>query len=88
MLTSGTELLFASGPTVTIVGADPSDPSQTIIDAAGTPAIPRRVIEVDSGRGATLKNVEIKGGLSAERRGRDQRRPERHLRRRWRRDPQ
>ncbi len=66
MLTSGTELHVTSGPTVTIVGADPSDPSQTIIDAAGTPAIPRRVIEVDSGRGATLQNVEIKGGQTAD----------------------
>jgi hypothetical protein len=65
-LTTGTELHVTSGPTVTIVGADPSDPSQTIIDAAGTPAIPRRVIEIDSGRGATLQNVEIKGGQTAD----------------------
>ena len=64
-LTSGTELHITSGPTVTIVGADPSDPTQTVIDAAGTPAIPRRVLEVDSGRGATLQNLEVKGGLSA-----------------------
>jgi hypothetical protein len=64
-LTSGTELHIASGPTVTVVGADPSHPEQTVIDAAGTLAIPRRVIEVDSGRGATLQNLEVKGGLSA-----------------------
>ena len=65
-LTSGTELHVSSGPTVTVVGADSSDPTQTVIDAAGTPLIPRRVIEVDSGRGATLQNVEIKGGQTAD----------------------
>ena len=64
-LTSGTELHIVSGPTVTVVGADPSHPEQTVIDAAGTLATPRRVIEVDSGRGATLQNLEVKGGLSA-----------------------
>jgi hypothetical protein len=64
-LTTGTELLFAAGPTVTVVGANASDPTQTNIDAAGTPAIPRRVMEIASGGGATLKNLEVSGGLSA-----------------------
>jgi CSLREA domain-containing protein len=60
------ELLFAaSGATAVITGADPSNPSATNIDAAGTPLIPRRVIEVATGGKATLKNVEISGGLSA-----------------------
>ena len=64
-LTSGAELHVTSGPTVTIVGADSSHPEQTMIDAAGTLAIPRRVIEVDAGRGVTLQNLEVAGGLSA-----------------------
>jgi CSLREA domain-containing protein len=59
------ELLFAQGPTVTINGANPSDPTETWIDAAGTPAIPRRVMEIAAFGGATLNNVEIAGGLSA-----------------------
>jgi CSLREA domain-containing protein len=60
------ELLFAaSSATVVITGADPNNPSATNIDAAGTPAIPRRVIEVATGGKAMLQNVEISGGLSA-----------------------
>jgi CSLREA domain-containing protein len=57
------ELLFAAGPTVTIIGADPSHPEQTWIDAAATPAVPFRVMEIVGG--ATLKNLEVSGGLSA-----------------------
>jgi CSLREA domain-containing protein len=59
------ELLFAAGPTVTINGSNPSNPGATTIDAGGTPAIPRRVIEVASFGGATLNNVRISGGQSA-----------------------
>ena len=50
---------------MTITGADPTNPALTTIDAAGTPAIPRRVIEVASFGGATLKNLKVSGGLSA-----------------------
>ena len=32
---------------------------------SATPDIPRRVMEVASGGGATLKNLEVSGGLSA-----------------------
>ncbi len=59
------ELVFAQGPTVTINGANPSDPGQTWIDAAATPAVPYRVMEIASFGGATLKNLKVSGGLSA-----------------------
>ena len=66
-LSSGTELhVLSPSPAVTIVGADPTDPTQTVIDAVGTPAIPRRVLEVDSGRSVTLQNLEVKGGQTAD----------------------
>ncbi len=59
------ELVFAQGPTVTINGANPSDPGQTWIDAAATPAVPYRVMEIPSFGGATLENLRVSGGLSA-----------------------
>jgi CSLREA domain-containing protein len=58
------QLFFAQGPTVTIIGANPNDPAQTWIDAAATPAVPFRVMEIASLGGATLRNLKVSGGLS------------------------
>src|SRR3954469_1565086 len=65
-LSTGTELHVTGGPAVTIVGADANDPTQTVVDAVGTPATPRRVLEVDSCCSVTLQNLEVKGGQTAD----------------------